>query len=161
MVPIAIAIQLLAVPPGAPRLSADVVRVEFARYTIADGLESCFVTLKVRAGWHVLAAPASAKETKAADAKAGITTDAARGVRLEFLLDGRAASVVDVWHPPGAVKTARDGTKYRAVEGDTSFTVWLVWEETKDAKWLTAKVRVVATDGKRQLKESVLTAETR
>jgi hypothetical protein len=161
MLPLAIAVQLLAVPPGAPRSSADVVRTEFARHSIADGLESFFVTLKVERGWHVYAAPASAREREKEDARAGITTDAARGVRFEFLLDGRAATVVDVWHPPGVVKSARDGTKYRAHEGNSSFTVLLIWDDTKDAKVLTAKVKLVATDGKRQLKESVLTAETR
>jgi hypothetical protein len=144
-----------------PRSSAAVVSASFARFTIADGLESCFVTLKVKPGWHVYANPASARESAKADAAPGITTDAARGVTMEFRLDGMRASVNDVYHPPGTVKRDAAGTKYRAYEGGTAFTVWLHWDETQNAKVLQARVRVTATNGKTRLKEAVLVAETR
>jgi hypothetical protein len=144
-----------------PKKSATVVTAEFSRYTIADGLESCFVTLKVKHGWHVYANPAGAKEQAKADAKEGVKTDPAAGVTMEFWIDGMPASVHAIYYPPGVVKTDAAGNKYRAYDSDTSFTVWLFWEETEKAKVLTARVRVIATNGKTRLKESVLTAETR
>jgi hypothetical protein len=145
----------------APRSSAAVVTASFTRFGLADGLESCFVAIRIKPGWHVYANPAAAKETAKDDAKAGITTDAARGVTFEVLLGGKPASVNDRWFHRGVVKTDAVGKKYRAYEGETSFTVWLVWDETKNAKVLQARVRVIATDGKTRLKEAVLVAETR
>jgi hypothetical protein len=144
-----------------PQSSAAVVEATFARYSIADGLESCFVTLKVKKGWHVYANPTRTKEEAAADAKAGVKPRPAGGVACEFLLDGMSASVCDIWYPPGVVQTDALGNKYRAYEGERAITVWLIWDETMNAKVLTARVKVVATDGKRTLKPAVLTAETR
>jgi hypothetical protein len=66
-----------------------------------------------------------------------------------------------MWSHCGVVKTDPAGKKYRAYEGGTSFTVWLVWDETKNAKVLTARVRVVATDGKKRLKPAIVSAESR
>ena len=106
------------------------------RFGLADGLESCFVGITIKPGWHVYAGPAAAKETAKEDAAAGITTDKARGVTFEVLLDGKPASMIDTWSHRGVVKTDPAGKKYRAYEGETSFTVWLVWDETKNAKVL-------------------------
>ena len=148
-----------------PRSSAAVVTASITRFGLADGLESCFVAIAIKPGWHVYADPAAAKETAKEDAKedatAGITTDAARGVTFDVLIDGKPASVNDTWFHRGVVKADAAGKKYRAYEGETAFTVWLVWDETKNAKVLTARVRVVATDGKKRLKEAVLLADTR
>lgn len=144
-----------------PRSSAAVVTASITRFGLADGLESCFVAIAIKPGWHVYADPAAAKETAKEDATAGITTDAARGVTFEVLIDGNRASVNDTWFHRGVVKADAAGKKYRAYEGETAFTVWLVWDETKNAKVLTARVRVVATDGKKRLKEAVLLADTR
>lgn len=146
-----------------PRSSAAVVTASFERFTIADGLESCFVTLRIKPGWHVHANPASDKEAAKLLGKAGggATTDAVRGVTLEVRLDGQPASVNDVWFHPGVLKTDAAGKTYRAYEGETSFTVWLLWDETQNAKVLTARVRVIASDGKTTLKPAVVVAETR
>jgi hypothetical protein len=145
----------------APRSSATVVSASFTRFGLADGLESCFVAIRIKPGWHVYAGPGAAKETAKDDALAGITTDAARGVTLEILLDGKPATVNDAWVHRGVVKTGADGKKYRAYEGESAFTVWLLWDETQHARVLTARVRVVATDGKTILKPAVIVAETR
>jgi hypothetical protein len=145
----------------APQSSAAVVTASITRFGLADGLESCFVGITIKDGWHVYAGPAAAKETVKEDALAGITTDKARGVTFEVLLDGKSASMIDTWSHHGVVKTDAAGKKYRAYEGGTSFTVWLVWDETKNAKVLTARVRVVATDGKKRLKPAIVIAESR
>jgi len=108
----------------------------------------------------VYAGPAAAKENAKEDLTAGITTDKARGVTFEVLLDGKPASMIDMWSHRGVVKIDPAGKKYRAYEDETSFTVWLVWDETKNAEVLAARVRVIATDGKTTLKPAVLVAET-
>jgi hypothetical protein len=141
-----------------PQSSASVVTASMTRFGLADGLESCFVGIAIKPGWHVYAGPAAAKETAKEDATAGITTDARRGVKFDVLIDGKPASMIDTWSHRGVVKTDAAGKKYRAYEEQTSFTVWLVWDQTKNAKVLTARVRVTATDGKRRLKEAVLVA---
>jgi hypothetical protein len=143
-----------------PRSSAAVVTASITRFGLADGLESCFVAIAIKPGWHVYAGPLAAKETAKEDARAGITTDAAQGVTFDILIDGKPASVIDMWSHRGVVKTDAVGKKYRAYEEQTSFTVWLVWDQTKNAKVLTARVRVVATDGKKRLKPAFVSAET-
>ncbi|MCI0704573.1 MAG: hypothetical protein L0241_26250 [Planctomycetia bacterium] len=77
---------------------------------------------------------------------------------VEFLADGKKASVHNIYYPKGVVKKGTDSGEYRAYEGAVSFTAWLVWDETKSAS-MSVRVRVVATDGKTRLKESVVTGE--
>ena len=131
-----------------PVRSADVVELKLERYTIADGLETYFVTLKVRKGWHLHAGPVGGKEGS------GSTP------RFEFFLDGKRASVHDVYYPKGVVRKDGGG-EYRAYEGSVACTVWLVWDETKEAKVISVTATVIATDGKTRLKESVISAEVK
>ena len=109
------AMQLLASTPlvGEPRVSADVVSARFEGVSLADGLESCLLTLRVRKGWHIYATP-SGKELARADAKAGVERDPKRSVTFTIAIDGKPASINDVWYPPGVVKTDAAGNRYRA-----------------------------------------------
>ena len=63
---------------------------------------------------ETLFADAAAKETAKENATAGVTTDAARGVKFEVLIDGKPASLIDTWSHRGVVKTDAAGKKYRA-----------------------------------------------
>jgi hypothetical protein len=134
---------------GAPEKSADVVEVKLDRFTIADGLESFFVSLTVAKGWHVDAPPANAKPP------------AGRTPAMEFQIDGKKVSVNDIHYPDGADRKGPDGKAYRAYAGAVAFTAWLHWDETQNAKVISVRVTVTATDGKTRLKESVVTAETK
>jgi hypothetical protein len=134
--------------PG-PRKSADVVEVKLERFTIADGLEPFFVTVRVAKCWQVYANPAGAK------AVAGSAT------AVELFIDGKPTSANDVYYPKGAARKGAAGETYRAYEGAVTFTAWLRWDDTRDATVITARVKVTATDGKRRLKASVVTAEAR
>jgi len=163
MIPFAIAaMQLLATTPpvGEPRVSADVGTARFEGLSLADGLESCLITLRIRKGWHVYASP-SGKELAQADAKAGVKREPKQSVTFTIEIGDKTASINDVWYPPGVVKTAAEGNQYRAYESEAAITVWLLWEETQNAQRMTARVRVVATDGKRRLPESVIEVRNR
>jgi hypothetical protein len=146
-----VALLLLAAgrADGGPEKSADVVEVKLERFTIADGLESFFVSLKVAEGWHVYANPAGAKAL------------ADSATTVEFLIDGKRAATNDIYYPEGVVRKGAAGDEYRAYEGSVSFTGWLVWDDTKGAKAISVRARVVAADGKTRLKGSVIAAEVR
>jgi hypothetical protein len=133
---------------GAPKLSADVVEVKLERGSIADGLETYFVSLKVAKGWHIYANPVGPK------AVAEHTTT------MEFFIDGKRAAVNDIYYPPGVARTDAAGNVYRAYEAANG-TAWLVYEDTRDARVVSVRVKVTATDGKTRLKKSTITAEVR
>jgi hypothetical protein len=130
-----------------PAKSADVVQVALEQGSIADGLESFYVKLTVARGWHVYANPVGKK------------TAAAPATVVEFLLDGNSVDYDDVYYPKGVARTGANGKEYRAYKGTVYFTGWLVYPDTRDAQVISVRVRVVATDGKRHLKESVIVAE--
>ena len=117
--------------------------------SIADGLESFYVKLTVAMGWHVYA------KTVGGKAVAGPATV------VKLLIDGKAADYNDIYYPKGVARKGADGKEYRAYEGTVYFTGWLVYTDTRDAQAVSVRVKVVATDGKRQLKESVVMAELR
>ena len=130
-----------------PTRSGDVVQVALEQGSIADGLESFYVKLTVAKGWHVYANPVKAK------APAGPATV------VKFLIDGKPADYNDIYYPKGVARKGPDGEEYRAYEGTVYFTGWLVYTDTKDAQAVSVRVKVVATDGKRHLKESVVVSE--
>ena len=134
---------------GRPEKSSDVVEAKLDRFTIADGLESFFVTLKVAKGWHVYANPVGAK------------TLADFAITLKFFIDGKPASTNDIHYPKGLVKKNAAGDEYRSYDAAVAFTAWLHWDETQNAKIVSVQVKVVATDGKTQLKQSIVTAKVR
>jgi hypothetical protein len=132
-----------------PTESADVAQVALEQGSIADGLESFYVRLKVTKGWHVYANPVGAK---AAGGSATV---------VKFLIDGKPVESNDVYYPKGVARKGADGKECRIYEGTVYFTGWLVYTDTKDARVVSVRVSVVATDGKRRLKESVIMAELR
>jgi hypothetical protein len=142
---------LLAAGPAddGPKQSADVVEVKLQRGSLADGLETYFVSLKVAKGWQVYANPAGAK------AVAGSATV------IEFLIDGKRTAAIDIYYPKGVARKDAAGNEYRVYQGTVSFTGWLVYDDTKDACAVSVRVKVTATDGKKRLKESTVTAEAR
>jgi len=139
-----------------PKKSADVVAVKLVRHSLADGLESYFVELKVAAGWHVYA-NAAGWETSRDRAKPPADATSV----IEFRADGKRTSAQDIYYPKGVAR--KDGARgeYQAYEGTVSLTAWLFWDDTKDASVVSVRVRVVATDGMTRLAESIVTAETR
>lgn len=130
-----------------PKKSADVVRVKLERGSIADGLESFHVWLTIAEGWQVYANPV------------GVEALAEAATTAEFYLDGKSAATSGISYWKGSARKAADGTEYRAYEGKVSYTAWLLWADTEGAEVISVRVKVVATDGKTRLKESIVTAE--
>ena len=167
MLPFAItALHLLALVAPAPAIedpktSADVVTVRLEQGSIGDGLESYYVTLKLAYGWSVYANPEGAREIANADAKAGVKTDAKLATTIEFLIDNKLVATHSIYYPTGHLQKDAAGNTYRVYTGHASFTGWLNYDDTKDTFNIKARVMVIATDGKRQLKESIVTAGLR
>jgi hypothetical protein len=139
---------IAAGPPGGPQ-SADVVEVTIKRGSIADGLETYFVTLNVAKGWQVYANPP------------GANAPADSATKLEFFIDGNRAGTHDIYYPKGVARKDVTDSEYNAYTGEVNFTGWLVYDDTKDAKVISVRVKVTATDGKTRRKESTITAEFR
>ena len=141
--PMVLGVLLAALTAGPPTRSADVVTVKLTQNSLADGLDSFRATLSVRDGWH-LAAPAGDPATV-----------------IEFRLDGEKAWVhPDIARPDEVVRKDKAGKEYRAYQG-SEFVGWLAWDDTQHAKVVAVRIRVIATDGKSRLPESVVTAELR
>jgi hypothetical protein len=144
-----------------PKASADVVAITLERGSLADGLETYYIGIKLARGWSMYAHPAAARETVKDDAKAGVKTDAKLASTFEMLLDGKKVAFNDIYSFKGRLLKEASGDTYRVYTGYASLTVWMVFDDTKDAAVVSVRMRVVATDGKRRLKESILTAESR
>jgi hypothetical protein len=134
---------------GAPQTSADVVAVTLERGSIADGLETYFVRLKVAKGWRVFAGAAKA--------------DAARrsAAVVEFFLNGKTAFTADIYYPEGAARPDDARAGRRVYEGTVSFTGWLDYLDAWDAAVVSVRLTLTATEGKTRLARSVVTAEVR
>lgn len=137
------------IPPGA-KPSLDVVEVKLQSHSLADGLYSFFVTLKVADGWQVIANKPEAKDL-----------DKSAAVVVEFLADGKPVGVHSTSYPVGEVRKDAEGNEYRAYCGAVHTTSLLVYDDFANATTMTVRVKVVATDGKLHLKPSILKAETR
>lgn len=138
------AVFLAGPAAGVPLRSADVVTVRVTRNSLGDGIESFRVLLTVRNGWH-LEPPASG----------------ASGT-VECRLDGNKAWV----HPEVAgidrvAVRGPGGREYWAYGEGADFVVCLAWDDTQNAGTLAVRVRVVATNGKDRLMESVVVGERR
>jgi hypothetical protein len=103
------AMHLLATtsPVGEPRVSADVVTARFEGLSLADGLESCLITVKMRKGWYIFANP-SGNELAQADSKAGVKRDPKRSVVFTIALDSK---------PRRCTRNERTRTKRRSPSG--------------------------------------------
>jgi hypothetical protein len=132
-----------------PKESADVVTVTFERGSIANGLETYFVGIKVAKGWHIYANPVENKEL------------AASTTVVEFEVDGKKVAYQDFKYPKGLKHKDQSGAEYHVYEGDIGWTVWLAHEETVNAKVVTAKVKVIACNDKNCLKPSTIKAEAK
>jgi hypothetical protein len=147
---LAAVLALLTAGPTTPTKSDQVVQVALEQGSIADGLESFYVKLTVAKGWHVYANPVGKKA-----AAAPVTV-------VEFLVDGKPVDYDDVYYPKGVALKGANGKEYQAYKAIVYFTGWLdYFNDTRDAQVISVRVKVVATDGKRQLKESVVSAELR
>jgi hypothetical protein len=144
------ALLLVPVPPAdeAPSQSADVVKVTLRRHSLADGLETFFVTLEIAEGWEILAH------------KPGPLRPVA-SLSIEFFLDGNRAWTHDIYYPEGKERRDAAGYIYRVNTEWVGCTGWLAWEDTSKADVISVQVHVVAERGNTRLKPSVLKAETR
>jgi hypothetical protein len=134
-----------------PKTSADVVKVRFYPGSLADGLETYYVEVKVAKGWHVYANPGGVKG--GAKAEAHVTRV------IEILAHGKLAGTAGYDYPKGVRKTDADGKEYFAYEGELAFQCSVVHDDVKDARVVSVKVKFVATDGKTRLPASTVTAE--
>lgn len=138
--------------------SADVVQAKLELNTLGDGLESYRVVLKVAKGWHLYANLEGCDDQGGKD-NAKRHPDAASVVG--YFVDGRRVWMQSTYYPKGVAKKNTEGKEYFAYEGLAGVTTWLDFEDTKQAKVITAQLRVIATDGRIKLKESILTASFR
>ena len=134
-----------------PKQSAGVVEARFFPGSLADGLETYYVVLKVKPGWWLYGRP-SPDRGKA---------DAPALEVMGILADGKRAGTCGIEYPPGKARRDAAGKEHRALEGEFAFQCWVVHDDVKDARAVSVRVRVVATDGKTRLAESVVTATYR
>jgi hypothetical protein len=144
-------------PAGAlPVESADVVTVKLNRHSLADGLENYSVDLTAAKGWHVVANVEGMD-----DRRDRPKPPEGAATLVEFLADGKRAFTHSSYYYKGVVKKDSAGREYPTWEKNGGFSSWVSWEDTMNAKVVSVRVRVVASNGKMRLKESVVTAEVR
>jgi hypothetical protein len=144
-------------PAGAlPLESADVVTVRLSRLGLADGLENYSVDISAADGWHVVAnVEGSDDQRDRPKPPEGAAT------LVEFLADGKQVFTHSSYYYKGVAKKDAAGREYPAWEMNGGLTSWVSWEDTMNAKVVSVRVRVVASNGKMRLKESVVSAEVR
>ena len=130
-----------------PTKTADVVTVDLTAGALADGLEQHFVGIKVKPGWEVYVRTDPKKR------------DALSAEVLEYLGGNKTAGRNGEEHPDGTVGRGPDGKNYATRGGHFAIQSWVFHDDLKDAKTVTARVRVTATNGKKRLAESILNAE--
>lgn len=135
---------------GGPKRSADVVEMKLVFHTLADGLACYFVDLKVADGWQVYA------NTGGRTNERGRAKPPADACVVEFRAGGKPVATHSIHYPEGKARTDAAGRRYRVYEGTVPFTAWLSADEARGG--VSVRVRVVATDGKARLAESVVTA---
>lgn len=129
-----------------PVATAQVVKVQISRGSLADGLETFFVSCQTAPGWQLRSAWGPLPGA---------------GVRYRFLVDDQPASTCGVHPSPAVTQTDAAGNRYQVYETGVGATAWLLWDETEKAKTVAVRLTITATDGKRTLKTSTVTAETR
>jgi uncharacterized protein YyaL (SSP411 family) len=128
--------------------SSDVVRIELNRGSVADGLESFFLKINVEKGWHIYANPVGNKDL----------LDSA--TQVEMLIDGKVVEHSGIAFPKGTAKTEKDGA-YDTYEGEQTITIRLNRDQTKNAKSVAVRVKVVACDDKTCLKPSTIRVDAK
>jgi uncharacterized protein YyaL (SSP411 family) len=132
-----------------PKDSSDVVQVTLSPLSLADGLESYAVGITVAKGWHIYANPVNNKDL------------AASATTVEFEIDGKPAKYQDLKYPTGTKYKDSSGAEYDVYEGQIGWTVVLAHDETKKAKAVTVKVKLIACDDKNCLKPSTIKVEAK
>lgn len=132
--------------------SAEVVAARLVSTSLGDGQETFTVELRIKKGWHVLANVEGHDDNPERD-------DPPPG----------AATVVGVFsdlepldlswtrYPECVIEKSASG-EYQAYEGTSEVVVCVAYEKNRLYGGISVRIRVVATDGQRRLKPSVLTA---
>ena len=138
--------------------SADVVQAKLELNTLGDGLESYRVMLKIAKDWQLYAnLEGSSDQVRHDSDKRHPDAVTVAG----HFVDGKRVWMQSTYYPKGIATKNTEGKEYVAYEGVVGITTWLDFEDTKQARVITARVRVIATDGRVKLKESVVTASFR
>jgi uncharacterized protein YyaL (SSP411 family) len=134
--------------PKKPLDSADVLEVSLSRLAVENGIESFTIRIIIKDGWHIYANPVENK----------ILLESA--TQIELLIDGKPAAKADFEYPKGELKKEKDGD-YRTYEGKIGIVIKLNHADTKDAKTITARVKVVACNDKTCLKPSTIKVDAK
>lgn len=129
-----------------PKSSADVVKVELRPGNQADGLEKVNVVITVAKGWHIYANPV------------GNDKLAESATVIEIRADGKKVASQVPQYPKGTDKKSELG-EYKVYEGPIGIEVELNHTDIKDAKTLTARVKLVACNDKVCLAPATITVE--
>jgi hypothetical protein len=153
-------LAIVALGCGGPRESSDVVQVELRPFKpVVPSIyhETYCVDVKVAKGWYMYS------PTQKAAASHGPGRVASLATKVQsFHIDGNAepAWVRMVAYPIDTV--SKDdrvaGGTVIAYEGSAQYLAWIPKEELQSAKELAVKIRVVASNGRTQLQESVVEA---
>ena len=100
---IAVLALLTSPEDTAPKVSADVVEVTVGPGSLADGLETYYVGVKVKDGWSVYANPGTGK------------ADATAVEVIEFLADAKRAGTNGIVYPKGKPRRDAAGKAYQAL----------------------------------------------
>jgi uncharacterized protein YyaL (SSP411 family) len=129
-----------------PKSSADVVKVELRPGNLADGLEKVNVVITVAKGWHIYANPV------------GNDTLAESATVVELRADGKKVASQVPKYPKGVDSKSELG-EYKVYAGLIGIEIELNHTDIKDAKTLTARVKLVACNDKVCLAPATITVE--
>ncbi len=129
-----------------PKSSADVVKVELRPGNLADGLEKVNVVIIVAKGWHIYANPV------------GNDKLAESATVVEIRADGKVVEYSSpIWSKPTDKKSELG--EYKVHEGVCGVEVELSHDAIKNAKVLSARVKLVACNDKVCLAPATVTVE--